>query len=82
MSLTHTFRITKLLQNYRSHSKILDFPNDKFYAGELTSHVDPQHGNRFLSWNKLNGLPYPVIFHAIHGRCRIALQFLLIVFHC
>ena len=59
--------ITKLVQNYRSHPSILEFPNKKFYEGELLAMVENDIANRFVHWNELRGTNFPVIFHAVHG---------------
>ncbi|KAF8324034.1 P-loop containing nucleoside triphosphate hydrolase protein [Clavulina sp. PMI_390] len=61
-------RIMKLLQNYRSHPSILQFPNEKFYGGELIPRVEHMVANRFLeTWDELHGRKFPIIFHAVHG---------------
>ncbi|KDQ06469.1 hypothetical protein BOTBODRAFT_149656 [Botryobasidium botryosum FD-172 SS1] len=64
-------KTVKLLQNYRSHLDILNFPNNKFYDGELQAHGSPETINRCLDWGELGGprnKRFPLIFHGIAGK--------------
>ena len=40
--------ITKLLDNYRSHVKLLNLPSDLFYDNELIPKADPFVANRWV----------------------------------
>ncbi|TFK80574.1 P-loop containing nucleoside triphosphate hydrolase protein [Polyporus arcularius HHB13444] len=58
----------KLTKNYRSHEAILQYPNEKFYDGELEVCGLPSSINAFLNSRQLVSPKYPVVFHAISGR--------------
>lgn len=58
----------KLVKNFRSHSGILDFPNRRFYGGELEPCADPERVNAFIGSPHLVTSDFPVIFHAISGK--------------
>jgi helicase MOV-10 len=60
----------KLVQNFRSHKAILNFPNDRFYNGDLQECGDRKTIDAYLSWTK-HPRPhrrFPIIFHAMHGK--------------
>ncbi|KAH8926472.1 P-loop containing nucleoside triphosphate hydrolase protein [Atractiella rhizophila] len=62
--------VVKLIQNYRNHSSILKFPNERFYASELVECADPtvtQSLLRFSDIPKPNS-QFPVIFHSVKGK--------------
>ncbi len=61
-------RYVKLTKNYRSHEAILQYPNEKFYDGELEVCGLPSSINAFLNSRQLVSPKYPVVFHAISGR--------------
>jgi helicase MOV-10 len=59
----------KLVQNFRSHPHILEFPSKTFYDGDLRSHADTRIVNSFVEW-KHHPQPkkrFPIVFHAISG---------------
>ncbi|KAL4247257.1 DNA2/NAM7 helicase family protein [Abortiporus biennis] len=60
--------VVKLIQNYRSHFNILDFPNRQFYKGELEPRGDPKIINAFLNTSHLVNPKFPVVFHALSGQ--------------
>ena len=57
----------KLVQNYRSHEAILDFPNKEFYDNELVPCASDQKRNACIGASVLFNKRYPVLFHAIVG---------------
>jgi helicase MOV-10 len=58
----------KLIKNFRSHSAILRFPNEKFYGGDLQPWGDPQTINYFVGSPILPSPNFPLVFHAINGK--------------
>ncbi|KIO28302.1 hypothetical protein M407DRAFT_22509 [Tulasnella calospora MUT 4182] len=58
----------KLTKNWRSHPAIIEFPNSRFYGGELEACADPVSSSLALGWNKLPNGKYPIIFQAIKGQ--------------
>jgi helicase MOV-10 len=58
----------KLIQNFRSHRDILEYPNTKFYNGDLKDCGDPKVINAYLHWPRLPKQGFPIIFHAVQGR--------------
>ncbi|KAA0192231.1 hypothetical protein HAZT_HAZT004202 [Hyalella azteca] len=67
--------ITKLVNNYRSHARILEIPNKLFYEDQLVARGDRNVLNSMLNWNKLankkSRLPnpdIPIVFHFVNGR--------------
>ncbi|KAJ2936529.1 hypothetical protein H1R20_g564, partial [Candolleomyces eurysporus] len=60
--------VVKLTKNFRSHSAILRFPNDKFYAGELEQCAPVLTINTYLSLPFLPNAKFPVIFHSVLGK--------------
>ncbi|KAG8990105.1 hypothetical protein FRB90_001909 [Tulasnella sp. 427] len=58
----------KLVKNWRSNLAIIDFPNWKFYEGELEECAPPSVSQLFIGWRGLPNPEFPVIFHAIKGR--------------
>lgn len=59
--------ITKLVQNYRSHPRILDIPNRAFYDGDLVAKADALSSHRFTDWEHLPKKGFPIIFHGVEG---------------
>ena len=62
------FSVVKLVKNFRSHKAILQFPNEKFYRGDLVSCGDPAIVNNFLNSQYLPSKKFPVVFHAVSGK--------------
>lgn len=60
-------RIVKLVQNFRSHGSILDYPNRTFYRGELQTRADPAITNSLARFDGLVTPGFPIVFHAISG---------------
>ncbi|KAF8632166.1 hypothetical protein AX17_004907 [Amanita inopinata Kibby_2008] len=60
--------VVKLLQNYRSHSAILKFPNERFYRNELRVCASPAKINRYLQCSLLPSGQFPIVFHAVFGK--------------
>ena len=56
------------MKNYRSHAAILDYPNQKFYDGELEVCGAASTINAFIGSPLLVSSEFPVVFHAISGR--------------
>jgi len=59
--------ICKLIHNYRSHPKILQFPSQLFYDGDLIASGDPVVVESFCGWEELPNPQVPIIFHGIIG---------------
>lgn len=59
--------LTKLVNNYRSHPKLLEMPNNTFYHGELVPKADPVVINAFCQWKGLPKPGFPIIFHGVEG---------------
>lgn len=57
--------ITKLVNNFRSHSAILKVPNKLFYDNELKDCATNVH--RAENWQYLPNKNVPVIFHGVDG---------------
>ncbi|KAF8761296.1 P-loop containing nucleoside triphosphate hydrolase protein, partial [Rhizoctonia solani] len=60
--------VVKLLQNFRSHERIISFPNEEFYRNELVAHAPASVADSLLSWNGLASPDFPVVFEAVRGR--------------
>lgn len=58
--------ITKLLQNYRSHPKIIQVSNELFYENELKACGD-DNIRKAEDWSNLVKPKFPLIFHGIEG---------------
>ena len=56
------------MKNFRSHKAILQFPNEKFYHGDLVACGDPAVINSLLKSPHLPSKKFPVIFHAVSGK--------------
>ncbi|KIJ63044.1 hypothetical protein HYDPIDRAFT_93305 [Hydnomerulius pinastri MD-312] len=61
-------RIVKLVQNFRSHPAILDFPNERFYGQELQACGDKKVTYAYVGYSQLPSEKFPVIFHAVQGK--------------
>ena len=59
--------VTKLLNNYRSHPRILDLPNRLFYDGELIASADVALRSKMCGWDGLVTQRFPLIFHGVVG---------------
>ncbi|GCB60273.1 hypothetical protein scyTo_0009148 [Scyliorhinus torazame] len=59
--------VTKLVNNYRSHSSLLDLPSRLFYHQELKMSSDQSVVNKFCNWEKLPRKDFPIIFHGLRG---------------
>jgi hypothetical protein len=62
-----SFSIVKLLNNYRSHPTIIQFPSQQFYDGELEPCGDRKSTGSCLNLELLEKSKYPVIFSAVEG---------------
>ncbi|XP_049544779.1 putative helicase MOV-10 isoform X2 [Anopheles darlingi] len=59
--------VTKLLDNYRSHHKLIAFSNREFYEGELRAKASPETTHWAIGWERLVNPEFPMIFHAVIG---------------
>ncbi|CAH1782580.1 unnamed protein product, partial [Owenia fusiformis] len=60
--------VTKLVQNYRSHSILLKLPSETFYFDELVPCADPSLVNQLTHFELLpNRVDCPLIFHGVRG---------------
>lgn len=56
--------VTQLVQNYRSHSAILQFSNENFYDSQLVAKCPPEVANVACGWDfLLHNKDFPLIFH-------------------
>ncbi|KAJ3904549.1 P-loop containing nucleoside triphosphate hydrolase protein [Lentinula edodes] len=60
--------VVKLVKNFRSHSAILKFPNEKFYRGDLQCCGDPKTINFYINSQHLVKKNFPIVFHSISGK--------------
>jgi helicase MOV-10 len=58
----------KLVKNYRSHNAILQYPNEKFYGGDLQSCADVKIINSYLNSPWLPNGKFPVVLHSVSGK--------------
>jgi helicase MOV-10 len=65
-----SYRYVKLVKNFRSHPRILEFPNRTFYDNELEACAHREVVDVFEQWRHLPrpDRRFPVIFHAIAGQ--------------
>jgi helicase MOV-10 len=61
------YSVVKLVKNFRSHKAILQFPNERFYRGDLVSCGDPAIINSYLKCPYLPSKKFPIVFHAVSG---------------
>ncbi|XP_052213999.1 RNA helicase Mov10l1-like isoform X2 [Dreissena polymorpha] len=59
--------VTKLVDNYRSHSAILHLPSRLFYHDELVVKADLSVTHTLIEWAELPTKGQPVIFHGVRG---------------
>ncbi|XP_060083408.1 RNA helicase Mov10l1-like [Ylistrum balloti] len=59
--------VTKLVDNYRSHSAILSLSSQLFYHDELREKADKQVTHALCDWHMLTNKDFPVLFHGIRG---------------
>ncbi|XP_048449871.1 RNA helicase Mov10l1-like, partial [Rhincodon typus] len=59
--------VTKLVNNYRSHSSLLALPSKLFYHEELKMCSDQSVVSKFCNWEKLPRKGFPIIFHGLRG---------------
>ncbi|KIY67638.1 RNA helicase [Cylindrobasidium torrendii FP15055 ss-10] len=64
------FSVVKLTRNFRSHPAILDYPNAKFYNGDLVACGPPAQINVFVNSAILPpaGKKFPVMFISMAGK--------------
>ncbi|KAG6857049.1 hypothetical protein H0H87_010405 [Tephrocybe sp. NHM501043] len=60
--------VVKLINNFRSHSSILKFPNERFYDDELVRSGDDKVINGFIGSSYLPNKKFPVVFHGVCGK--------------
>ena len=63
----HLFSFVKLVKNFRSHKAILQYPNERFYDGELEVYGDPKAVNAFIGSLQLINRKFPVVFQHVSG---------------
>lgn len=60
--------VVKLVKNFRSHQAILQFPNERFYNGDLQPCANPAVINAYLKSSYLPSKKFPIVFHAVSGK--------------
>jgi superfamily I DNA and/or RNA helicase len=60
--------MTMLVRNYRSHSLLLQIPNNLFYNGALKARADPAIVNARLHWDGLPTKGVPLFWHGVVGK--------------
>jgi helicase MOV-10 len=60
--------LTKLVENYRSHSTLLQLPNELFYENELIAKVNPVQGGSCCHWEHLPRKEFPLMWTGIQGK--------------
>lgn len=55
----------QLLDNYRSHPSILEFPNKLFYDGKLRSKLAKEEAETFVCWKSLPNPQIPIVLHSV-----------------
>ena len=63
-----TYRIIKLIKNFRSHPSILQYPNDRFYNSELQTYGDSVMVRSLENAEALEKKGFPIIFHGVIGK--------------
>lgn len=56
------------MKNFRSHKAILQFPNDRFYHGDLVSCGEAAVIKSMLKWPYVPCKKFPIVFHAVSGK--------------
>lgn len=56
------------MQNFRSHPSILQFPNERFYRGDLEPCGDRAVTHVFIGSSMLVNPKFPIMMHAISGK--------------
>jgi len=59
--------VTKLINNYRSHPKLLELPSRLFYHNELIAKADLEMVETFANSPILPKRNFPIVFHGIEG---------------
>ncbi|TFK41436.1 RNA helicase [Crucibulum laeve] len=60
--------VVKLVKNFRSHSTILQFPNERFYNGDLEPCAERAVINAYIGSSYLPSKKFPVVFHPVTGK--------------
>ena len=60
-------QVTKLVNNYRSHSSLLRLYSDTFYHGELECCADTKMTSLLCDWEGLPHKGFPLLFHGVTG---------------
>ncbi|KAF8156821.1 RNA helicase [Crassisporium funariophilum] len=63
----HGLSVVKLVKNFRSHNSILQFPNNRFYEGDLVPCAHPTVINAYLGSSYLPSKNFPIVFHSLSG---------------
>ncbi|XP_022239290.1 RNA helicase Mov10l1-like isoform X1 [Limulus polyphemus] len=59
--------VTKLVNNYRSHSAILSLPSRLFYHNELVCCASKDQRKSLCYWDGLPKTGFPIVFHGVKG---------------
>lgn len=62
------YSVVQLVQNFRSHSGILKFPNEHFYRNSLLVRGNPSITDRYIGSSVLVNPKFPVVCHALPGK--------------
>jgi helicase MOV-10 len=62
--------ITKLVQNFRSHTKIIEFSNRAFYENDLVAKARPEMTDWALGWKLLPNPKFPAMLLPCYGHTK------------
>lgn len=62
------YNCVDLVDNYRSHKAILQFPSSQFYKNSLVAKADPDIVNSLRGWDRLKNKNFPLLFCAVEGQ--------------
>ena len=60
--------VVKLLNNYRSHPKLIEVPNRLYYDNELLAKAKPDLTHLYVGWEELPNPNVPLVFHGVQGK--------------
>jgi helicase MOV-10 len=58
-------KCVQLLDNFRSHPAILEFPNKLFYESKIRSKLAKEQADTFVGWKSLPNPEVPIVLHSV-----------------